>query len=241
MRAHPERNWVPRVKIFAGKAAASYWQAKAIIRLINDAGHIINADPAVRGLLKVVFIPNYNVSLAEAIVPAADISEQISTAGMEASGTGNMKLAMNGALTVGTLDGANVEISEKAGRENMFIFGLTAAEVEAKRKEGYEPRETIEHSPHLKEVLDQLQHGLFSTSEPHRYQGLVNTLLEHDYFMVTADFAAYSAALSAADTVWRNPAAWTAKAVHNTARLGWFSSDRTIGEYARDIWKVARN
>jgi starch phosphorylase len=239
IRAKPDGNWVPRVKLFAGKAAASYWEAKSIIRLINDAGRVINSDPAVRDLLKVVFIPNYNVSLAEAIVPAADISEQISTAGMEASGTGNMKLALNGALTVGTLDGANVEIREHVGAENVFIFGLTAQEVEERRRGGYAPREIVDRSPHLKQVLNDIRAGKFSPDEPHRYEGLVNRLLDRDWFMVIADFAAYSDALSRADRVWREPASWTVKSIHNTARTGWFSSDRTIREYARDIWDVA--
>ena len=166
IRAHPGRVTVPRVKIFAGKAAASYWEAKTIIRLINDVGTVINADPAVRGLLKVVFIPNYNVTLAETIVPAADISEQISTAGMEASGTGNMKLAINGALTVGTLDGANVEISEHAGLDNVFIFGLTAAEVAEQRKTGPVPRDIIDHSPHLKQVIESIRTGYFRHPNP---------------------------------------------------------------------------
>ena len=239
IRSHPGRIMVPRVKIFAGKAAASYWEAKTIIRLINDVGSVINADPAVRGLLKVVFIPNYNVTLAETIVPAADISEQISTAGMEASGTGNMKLALNGALTVGTLDGANIEILERAGADNVFIFGLTAQEVAERRKAGHVPRDIIDHSPHLKQVLEAVRTGVFSPSEPNRYQGLIDGLMDHDFFLVTADFAAYSEALSRADAVWRDTDnSWTRKAIHNTARLGWFSSDRTISEYAREIWNV---
>jgi starch phosphorylase len=238
IRANPGRITVPRVKLFAGKAAASYHEAKSIIRLINDAASVINADPAVRGLLKVVFVPNYNVTLAESIVPAADISEQISTAGMEASGTGNMKLALNGALTVGTLDGANIEILEHAGADNVFIFGLTAAEVAERRSKGHNPRDIVDHSPHLKEVLDQVESGVFSPGEPGRYHGLVNNLLSSDYFLVTADFAAYSAALARADTVWQQPASWTTKAIHNTARLGWFSSDRTIRQYAKEIWNV---
>jgi starch phosphorylase len=238
MKANPGGNWVPRVKLFAGKAAASYWEAKTIIRLINDVGAVVNADPAIRDLLKVIFVPNYNVSLAESIVPAADISEQISTAGMEASGTGNMKLALNGALTVGTLDGANVEICEKAGRDNVFIFGLTAQEVQEKRRSGYVPRETVDRSPHLKGALDAIRRGDFSPDEPARYHELVERLLNTDWFLVTADFAAYSEALGRADKVWREPSKWHAMAVHNTARLGWFSADRTIREYARDIWHV---
>jgi glycogen phosphorylase len=239
IRANPGRITVPRVKIFAGKAAASYWEAKTVIRLINDVGAVINADPSVRGLLKVVFIPNYNVTLAETIVPAADISEQISTAGMEASGTGNMKLALNGALTVGTLDGANVEILENAGADNVFIFGLTAAQVAERRKAGHVPRDIVDHSPHLKQVIESVRTGVFSPSEPNRYHDLMAGLLDHDFFLVTADFAAYSEALGKADAVWRDPkGAWTRKAVHNTARLGWFTADRTIKEYAKEIWGV---
>jgi starch phosphorylase len=239
IRANPGRFTVPRVKIFAGKAAASYVDAKNIIRLINDVGAIINNDPAVRGLLKVVFIPNYNVTLAETIVPAADISEQISTAGMEASGTGNMKLGLNGALTVGTLDGANVEILEHVGDDNIFIFGMTAAEVNERRKSGYAPRDIVDHSPHLQQVLEAVRTGVFSPSEPSRYHGLVNGLLYHDWFMVMADFAAYSEALAKADAIWRDDRArWNQMAVRNTARLGWFSSDRTIRDYARGIWGI---
>jgi glycogen phosphorylase len=242
IRANPGRVTVPRVKLFAGKAAASYWEAKTIIRLINDVAKVINSDPAARGLLSVAFVPNYNVALAEMMVPAADISEQISTAGMEASGTGNMKLALNGALTVGTLDGANVEISQRVGADNIFIFGLTAQEVAEQRQKGYEPRETIIHSPHLKQVLDAIQAGVFSPSEPSRYRDLVSRLVEHDYFMVTADFAAYTNALGKMDALWRDDRkAWNKRAIHNVARMGWFSSDRTIRQYAHDIWQVNGN
>ncbi len=238
IKANPNGNWVPRVKIFAGKAAASYWEAKGTIRLINDVGAVVNSDPAVKDLLKVVFIPNYNVSLAEVIVPAADISEQISTAGMEASGTGNMKLAMNGALTVGTLDGANIEISECVGLDNVFIFGLKAAEVAALRQSGYQPGDVIARSPHLKSALDVIASGLFSPGEQGRHQDFVNRISQHDYFMVAADFAAYSEALSAADGLWKTPSEWTKKSIHTTARTGWFTSDRTIREYASQIWNV---
>ena len=191
IRAQPMRDWIPRVKIFAGKAAASYATAKLIIRLANDVAEIVNSDPTVRGLLKVVFLPNYNVSLAERIIPAADLSEQISTAGMEASGTGNMKLALNGALTIGTLDGANVEIREKVGAENIFIFGLTAEEVEAHRRQGIDGRPAIERSVKLAEVLDAVASGVFSPDEPGRYRGLVDMLTHNDYFLVTADFDSY--------------------------------------------------
>jgi len=238
IRAHPDRDWVPRVKIFAGKAAANYAQAKAIIRLINDVGAIVNNDPAVRGLLKVIFVPNYNVSLAEVIVPAADLSEQISTAGMEASGTGNMKFALNGALTIGTLDGANVEIRERVGADNIVIFGLTALEVEERRRQGFDARALIEQSPELKDVLHAVGGGVFSRGEPDRYRSIVDALYRHDWFMVTADFAAYAAAQRQVDALWRDRTAWSAKAIRNTAHMGWFSSDRTIREYARDIWNV---
>ncbi len=238
IKANPAGDFVARVKIFAGKAAASYFEAKTIIRLINDVAQVINADPDMKDRLKVVFLPNYNVTLAEMIVPAADISEQISTAGMEASGTGNMKLALNGALTMGTLDGANIEILEHAGADNVFIFGLTAAEVAEARLKGHNSRALVEGNPVLKQVLDQIGSGLFSPSEPGRYQGLVNRLLDHDYFMVTADFAAYLAAFGKAEAAWREPARWQAMAVHNTARLGWFSSDRTIRQYASEIWSA---
>jgi starch phosphorylase len=238
IRSHPDRDWVPRVKIFAGKAAANYAQAKAIIRLINDVGAIINNDPAVRGLLKLIFVPNYNVSLAEAIVPAADLSEQISTAGMEASGTGNMKFALNGALTIGTLDGANVEIRERVGADNIVIFGLTAPEVEERRRTGFDSRALIEQSPELRDVLQAVGSGVFSPGDPDRYRSVVDALYGHDWFMVTADFAAYAAAQRQVDAFWKDRGAWFAKAIRNTAHMGWFSSDRTIREYARDIWNV---
>jgi len=238
MRAHPERPWAPRVKIFAGKAAASYAQAKLIIKLINDVAAVINNDPDIRDLLKVVFIPNYNVSLAEMIVPAADLSEQISTAGMEASGTGNMKFALNGALTIGTLDGANVEILEHVGKDNIFIFGLTAEEVEEKRRNGHDAAATIEAAPDLKDVLDQLASGVFSPGDMNRYRPIVDSLYHGDWFMVAADFNAYAAAQREVAKLWRRSQDWTEKTILNTVNMGWFSSDRTIREYARDIWNV---
>ena len=239
IRSHPERDWVPRVKIFGGKAASSYHNAKLIIKLANDVARRINGDLAVGGLLKVVFVPNYNVSAAELIVPAADLSEQISTAGMEASGTGNMKLALNGALTIGTLDGANIEIRDAVGAENIFIFGLTAEEVEAKRADGYNPRETIAASPELTQAVSAIASGVFAHSDPNRYAGLMGGLYDHDWFMVAADFDSYAAAQRRVDAVWRDPAAWAEMAIRNTANMGHFSSDRTIGEYAREIWGVA--
>jgi len=238
IRSHPEHDWTPRVKIFAGKAASSYHNAKLIIKLANNVARRINSDPTVGGKLKVVFMPNYNVSLAEIIVPAADLSEQISTAGMEASGTGNMKLAMNGALTIGTLDGANIEIRDRVGADNIFIFGLTADEVEAKRGGGYVPSRVIDGSRELLQALDAIASGVFSPNEPRRFEGLVNGLRDHDWFMVAADFDTYMAAQRRVDSAWRDRAHWTGMAVRNTANTGWFSSDRTISEYATDIWGV---
>jgi glycogen phosphorylase len=238
IKSEPDREWVPRVKIFAGKAAASYRQAKLVIKLADDVARVVNADPVVRDRLKVVFLPNYNVSLAEAIIPAADLSEQISTAGMEASGTGNMKLALNGALTIGTLDGANIEISERVGRENIFIFGLTAEEVEAHWRSGGHAPITIAASPHLAQALKDISAGVFSPGEPDRFRPLVEELSHRDRFMVTADFDAYWEAQRTVDRLWREPAAWLRASILNTARVGWFSSDRTIREYADDIWRV---
>ena len=239
IRSDPGGNWVPRVKIFAGKAAASYHTAKMIIKLTNDIARTINDDPTVRGLLKVVFLPNYNVSLAERIIPAADLSEQISTAGLEASGTSNMKFALNGALTIGTLDGANVEMSELIGLEHMFIFGMTAQEVEARKQAGeYSAEATILASPRLNEVLLAIRDGAFSADDPGRYTALIDGLKWHDTFMVCADFEAYWQAQLEVEARWRDPARWWRSAVLNTAHTGWFSSDRTIREYAEDIWKV---
>jgi glycogen phosphorylase len=238
MRAHPDRNWVPRVKVFAGKAAASYAQAKLIIKLINDVATVVNNDPDLRDLLKVVFIPNYNVSLAEVIVPAADLSEQISTAGMEASGTGNMKFALNGALTIGTLDGANVEILEHVGKDNIFIFGLTAEEVETRRRSGVDGGAVINGSLDLKGVVDALASGVFSPNDPGRYRPVIDSLYHGDWFMVGSDFDAYAAAQHDVAALWHTPDQWTAKAILNTAHVGWFSSDRTIREYASGIWNV---
>ncbi|MBZ9808802.1 glycogen/starch/alpha-glucan phosphorylase [Mesorhizobium sp. BR1-1-9] len=238
IRSHPERDWMPRVKFFGGKAAPSYHNAKLIIKLANDVARVINRDPAVRGLLKVVFVPNYNVSLAEIMMPAADLSEQISTAGMEASGTGNMKFALNGALTIGTLDGANVEIKECVGDDNIFIFGLTTAEVTERRNNGYDPRGVIEASPELSQALAAVSSGVFSPDDPNRYRDLINGLYDSDWFMVAADFDAYAACQRDVDAVWRNSPDWYARAIHNVARVGWFSSDRTIRQYAKDIWNV---
>jgi starch phosphorylase len=238
MRAQPSAGWAPRVKLFAGKAAASYVRAKLIIKLANDIARVVNHDPAVRNLLKVVFLPNYNVSLAETIVPASDLSEQISTAGMEASGTGNMKLALNGALTIGTLDGANVEMRERVGPDNIVIFGLTAAEVEERRRTGFAGRDAVAKSPLLKDALELIDEGVFSPDDRYRFRPLVEQVLGNDRFMTAADFDAYWRAQRQLDALWLDPAAWWRISVLNTARMGWFSSDRTIREYAEDIWQV---
>jgi glycogen phosphorylase len=236
--AHPDRDWPARVKIFGGKAAASYRQAKLIIKLINDVARVVNQDPVVGDRLKVAFLPNYNVSLTERIIPAADLSEQISTAGMEASGTGNMKLALNGALTIGTLDGANVEIRDLVGHDNMFIFGLTAEEVRHQRANGYDPRAAAAATPALARVLDAIAGGAFSADDPGRFRPLVDQLLGQDYFMVLADFAAYAATQRAVEQDYRDRAAWYRRAILNTAQVGWFSSDRTIRDYAGEIWQA---
>ena len=238
IRSHPERQWTPRVKLFAGKAASSYHNAKLIIKLANDVAKRINADPAVGDLLKVAFVPNYNVSMAERIIPAADLSEQISTAGMEASGTGNMKFALNGALTIGTLDGANIEIRDHVGDDNIFIFGMTADEVAEKRAGGYRGRDVIAGSPELAQAVSGIASGVFSPDDPDRYKGLMDGLYDHDWFMLAADFDAYAAAQRDVDAKWNDADAWGRSAVLNVANMGWFSSDRTIGEYAKQIWGV---
>jgi glycogen phosphorylase len=238
IRANPDREWVPRVKIFSGKAAPSYTRAKLIIKLANDIANVINNDPLVEDRLKVVFLPNYNVSLAELIIPSADLSEQISTAGMEASGTGNMKLALNGALTIGTLDGANIEIRDHVGDENIFIFGLRAEEVAERRRSGLDATATIAASPELSEVVNALASGCFSVDEPHRFAGLVNTLRCSDRYMVAADFAAYWKAQHDVDQLWQSAPQWRKAAILNIAGMSWFSSDRAIAEYAGDIWDI---
>ncbi len=240
MKAQPQRNWVPRVKIFAGKAAASYYRAKQIIKLIHDVARVVNNDPMLRGMLKVVFLPNYNVSLAQQIVPATDLSEQISTAGMEASGTGNMKLALNGALTIGTLDGANVEIRDRVGDSNIFIFGLTAAEVEQHRAGGIDATATIAASTVLRDTLDAVRSGVFSPDEPGRYRDLVDAITYHDHFLVTADFDSYVARQHDVAELWIDRPRWWKASVTNTAKVGWFSSDRAITEYSSNIWNATR-
>ena len=230
---------VPRVVIFSGKAASAYHMAKLIIQLINDVAKTVNADTRVADLLKVVFVPNYSVSLAELIIPAADLSEQISTAGTEASGTGNMKFALNGALTIGTLDGANVELQANVGAENIFIFGNTTAEVAAIRAAGYQPRAILSRKTELQRVLEAIRDGRFSPEEPSRYKAIYDVLVNWgDQYLLLADYSSYIAAQERVDALYRTPDAWTRKALRNVAGMGPFSSDRTIAEYARDIWHV---
>ena len=237
IRAEPKKDWQPRVKLFGGKAAPSYNRAKLIIKLINDVASVVNNDPVVGDRLKIVFLPNYNVSLAEQMIPAADLSEQISTAGMEASGTGNMKFALNGALTVGTLDGANVEMREHVGAENFFIFGMTADQVLEARIRRNAARAAIEGSPRLARVLQLIEQGRFSPDDPSRFRPIVDDLRNIDYFMVTVDFDAYYAKQREIDQAYVDRAQWTRMAALNTARMVWFSSDRTIAEYADEIWR----
>jgi starch phosphorylase len=229
----------PRVVVFAGKAASAYHAAKLVIRLINDVAAVVNNDPRVGKLLKVVFLPNYSVSLAEIIMPAADLSEQISTAGTEASGTGNMKFALNGALTIGTLDGANVEMKDNVGDENIFIFGNTTPQVADIRASGYQPRTFYESNLELQRVLDAIRDGVFSPGEPARYQGIFDTLVNWgDQYLLLADYASYVATQARVDALYRDADAWTRMAILNVAGMGAFSSDRTIAEYAHQIWKT---
>lgn len=239
MKAHPNVDWTPRVKIFGGKAAPGYHTAKEIIRLINDVAQVINNDAATKDLLKVVYPPNYNVTMAEILIPAADLSEQISTAGKEASGTGNMKFALNGALTIGTLDGANVEIRDHVGYENFFLFGLTAEQVMERRQHHGYARAAINASPRLQEVLRLIFEGRFCPQDPGRYHGLVGMLYDSDYFLVTCDFDTYFDTQRRADEAFKHPRNWAAMALTNTASMGFFSSDRTIRGYASDIWGVS--
>lgn len=228
---------VPRTVIFSGKAAPGYAMAKLIIKLINEVANIVNNDARVGDRLKVVFVPNYGVSVAEEIIPAADLSEQISTAGTEASGTGNMKLALNGALTIGTLDGANVEIGEEVGAENIFIFGLTTAEVAALRASGYRPRERYEGDAELREALDMIASGYFSHGHPDQFRPIVDNLLTFgDHYLLLADYASYVACQKRVDAAYRDQDEWTRMAIRNVAKMGKFSSDRTITEYAEQIW-----
>jgi starch phosphorylase len=241
--AHPQgwqgKPWVPRTVVMAGKAASAYRTAKLIIQLAHDVARTINADPRVQGLLKFVFLPNYSVSLAEVIIPAADLSEQISTAGTEASGTGNMKFSLNGALTIGTWDGANIEMAQAMGVENMFVFGLRTEQVESLKQAGYEPRRYVDQVPALAQVLQAIAVGDFSPRERGRYAGLVQELLNHDSYLLLADFSGYCDAQSEVDALYAQPEAWQRRAVLNVAGMGVFSSDRTIAEYVDRVWSAA--
>jgi starch phosphorylase len=239
LRKDPHLDIPPRTVVFGGKAAPGYFMAKLIIKLITSVADVVNRDPAMAGRLKVVFLPNFNVKSAQRVYPAAELSEQISTAGKEASGTGNMKFAMNGALTVGTLDGANIEIRDEVGHENFFCFGLTADEVLELKARGYRPRDYYEADPELRETLDQVASGLFSPEAPTLFKPLVDALLDHDQFMLLADYRAYVDCQAKVSQVYNQPETWTRMSILNVARIGYFSSDRSIREYCERIWKIA--
>jgi starch phosphorylase len=242
IKAGRDEEIAPRTVLFAGKAAPAYHQAKRIIKLINAVAEVVNNDPNVQGRLRVAFLPNYCVSQAEKIIPAADLSEQISTAGMEASGTGNMKMSLNGALTIGTLDGANVEIMEEVGADNIFIFGLTAEQVNATRKAGYDPVRYYESDAELRRVLDMIASDRFCADEPGLFLPVFNSLLHQgaysDHYRIMADFRSYITAQEAVNRLYLDPEEWTKRSILNTARMGKFSSDRAVLEYATDIWQV---
>jgi len=239
IKADPKIDLVPRTFIFAAKAAPAYHMAKRVIKLINSIGSVINHDPVVAGRLKAVFLPDYNVSLAEKIIPAADLSEQISTAGKEASGTGNMKLALNGALTIGTWDGANIEIAQHVGEENIFIFGHREEELEKLSREGYNPWTFYDRDPELQRVLEAIRVDAFDPTQPDLYMDIFNEFTRHgDPFFYMADFRPYIEAQQKVDALFRQPDIWAEKAILNVARMGWFSSDRTIREYAEKVWNI---
>jgi starch phosphorylase len=238
IRQDPGIDLIPRTFIFGGKAAPGYFMAKLMIKLINSVAEVVNRDPQVRDLLKVVFFPNLNVKNAQYIYPAADLSEQISTAGKEASGTGNMKFAMNGALTIGTLDGANVEIREAVGADNFFLFGLTAEEVAATKVDGYRPWEIYQGNGELKAAIDTINAGVFSRGDRELFRPLTDVLVQHDPYLLFADYDAYVACQAQVDRAWRDPGQWWRMSILNTARMGRFSSDRAISEYSENIWKV---
>jgi starch phosphorylase len=240
MMAEPERPWAPRTFIFAGKAAPSYWRAKLIIKLINSVGDVINNDSRIGDRLRVVFLPNYNVSQAEIVIPAADLSEQISTAGTEASGTGNMKFALNGALTIGTLDGANIEIMEEVGEENIFIFGLTAEQAARERQQNTRPPELIvAENQDVRNVMEAISNGAFSHGDTNLFKPLVESLMSpHDQYLLLGDLESYLACQQQVNDVFLDQHRWTKMAIYNVARMGKFSTDRTIREYATDIWGI---
>lgn len=240
IRENHAEEGISRSFFYAGKAAPAYFQAKLIIKLISSVADTINKDPLVRGKLSVIFLPNYCISQAEKLIPAADISEQISTAGFEASGTGNMKFALNGALTIGTLDGANVEIMEEVGKDNIFIFGLKADEVVRKKQEGYNPRQYYEGNPDIRKIIDMIGSGYFFPEEPRLFGPIVHSLLDTgDYYLVLADFQEYQATQAAVSRIYKDPLEWTRMSIYNTANMGKFSSDRAVLEYAKQIWAAA--
>ncbi|HXW60667.1 MAG TPA: glycogen/starch/alpha-glucan phosphorylase [Myxococcota bacterium] len=235
----PQKGWVPKTIIFSGKAAPGYFMAKRIIKLISGVANVVNHDETIGNLLKVFFLENYRVTLAEKIMPAADLSEQISTAGTEASGTGNMKFALNRALTIGTLDGANIEILQEVGAENIFIFGLKTDEIENLKKKGYQPWEYYYKNPHIKRVLDMLKDGSFSGGDRELYSPIYHSLLDGgDPYCLLADFDSYIAAQGQVDAAYKNQDEWVKKSIYNVAGMGKFSSDRTIQDYAKEIWRL---
>ena len=236
LKRNPDLDIYPRTFIFGGKAAPGYFMAKLVIKLINNVAEVVNKDPDIRGRLKVVFMPNFNVSLGQKIYPAADLSEQISTAGKEASGTGNMKFAMNGALTIGTLDGANIEIREEAGEENFFLFGLTAEEVYRRKAEGYYAMDYYEGNEELKGVIDSIKDGYFSHGDTELFRPIVDSLLYDDPYMLLADYHSYIECQKQVAITYRDQKKWTKMSILNSARMAKFSSDRTIGEYCNEIW-----
>ena len=238
IQRYPNEEVVPRTFLFGGKAAPGYRMAKLIIKLIHSVGEIIDADPSVKGRLKVVFLPDYNVKLGQRVYPAADLSEQISLAGKEASGTGNMKFAMNGALTIGTLDGANIEIREEVGAENFFLFGLTTPEVERMKQDGYNPRAIYDSNANLHEVIDALTSGELSHGDKTLFEPLARSLLNGDDYMLLADYQAYIDCQDRVSLAYKNQDAWTHMSILNVARIGKFSSDRSIRDYCADIWKT---
>jgi starch phosphorylase len=238
LRRRPDAEGPGRTVIFGGKAAPGYTLAKLIIKLIHSVAARINGDPAVSSRLRVAFLPDFNVQNAQRVYPAADLSEQISTAGMEASGTGNMKFALNGAVTIGTLDGANIEIRDAVGAGNFFLFGLSSTEIDVRKKGGYRPRDYYEADPRLREAIDQIASGHFLPDEPDLFQPLVNSLLGSDPFMLLADFGSYVDCQDRVATAYRDSEDWTRKSILNTARIGYFSSDRSIREYCEQIWNV---
>jgi starch phosphorylase len=238
IKRNPDLDIAPRTFIFGGKAAPGYHIAKLMIKLINSVGEIVNSDPDVKDRLKVVFFPDFNVTNAQPVYPAADLSEQISTAGKEASGTGNMKFSMNGALTIGTLDGANVEIREKVGEENFFLFGLTATQVEEAKRNGYNPRFIYEHNEELHEVINMISSGIFSKGDRNLFRPITDNLIWNDPFMLMADYPLYVACQDLVAETWKNADKWNRMALMNVARMGSFSSDRSIQDYCEKIWKV---